>query len=440
MGKALVYERVRDPALDREILLRLTLNSLRKLYAHRNFTVSNSDGAEITKSEAEWWSNHRKRRTYLDGVTFDPTGRAPDTFWNLWTGFGVEPAPGDWSLLREHVQTVICRGDAGQLDYLLNWAARMFQHPTEPGHVAIVIRGKKGAGKGIYLSALARAFGGHAIHIHDLEHLAGRFNAHLRDCVFLFADEAFFAADRKHEGALKGLITEQTLPIEGKGQNLVSAKNMLHIAMASNNDWVVPASHDERRYAIFDALDNKLGDRKYFKAIAEQLEAGGLAGMIHDLLRLDIANFEVRDFPDTDGLVEQKMHSLDTLDRWWLAVLERGFIWRSRYGIIEFGKWTEFVSTELLHRSYHQWCDDERVQRRASRVEIGKRMTEVYQSARPDGNHVIGEIESATPGFLDHDVIVRANRPPGYVLDVLSIARARFSDQRGVVGDWGIEP
>jgi hypothetical protein len=262
--------------------------------------------------------------------------------------------------------------------------------------------------------------------------------------VCLFADEAFFAGDRQHEGVLKGLVTERTLPIEGKGQNLVTAPNMLHVIMSSNSEWVVPASHDERRYAVFDAADNRIGDRKYFADIAAQIENGGLAAMIHELLHLDLSGFEVRDIPDSKALADQKKHSLDTIDRWWLAVLERGFVWRSRHGLAEFNQWHEFVSTELLSRSYLQWSGENRVQRPMTRVQIGIRMTEIYARIRPRGEQIIGEVEAATKtvpganssGFLAGDLIIKAHHQPGYTVNSLDEARASFADVRGVTGEW----
>ena len=135
------------------------------------------------------------------------------------------------------------------------------------------------------------------MHISNAKHLVGNFNAHLRDCVMLFADEAFFAGDRSHEGVLKALITEPTLPIEGKYQNLVEVINMLHIFMSSNAEWVVPAAIDERRFCVTDVADNRIGDRTYFAAITAQMENGGLAALVYDMLRRDITGFEVRDVP-----------------------------------------------------------------------------------------------------------------------------------------------
>jgi hypothetical protein len=447
-GKAVVYERARDPILGRSVIVRIQFSDLQKLYQHQMVSASTAKGGTITRSAAEWWLSHKDRRTYLDGVVFDPTGRVPATCWNLWAGFAVEPKSGDWSLLREHVRNVICCGIDEHFQYVLRWAARMFQQPAEPGEVVLVIRGLKGAGKGIFASALTRAWGAHGIHIRDAKHLVGNFNAHLRDCVCLFADEAFFAGDRQHEGVLKGLVTERTLPIEGKGQNLVTAPNMLHVIMSSNSEWVVPASHDERRYAVFDAADNRIGDRKYFADIAQQIENGGLAAMIYDLLHLDLAGFEVRDIPASKALDEQKKHSIDSLDRWWLAVLERGFVWRSRHGLPEFGDWHEFVSTELLNRSYLQWCAENRIQRPMTRVQLGIRMGGMYQAHRPEGTEMIGEVEAATrtvagvnnSGYLAEELIVRSDRPRGYKVDTLDQARDRFTVVRGVAGEWGDPP
>ena len=95
---------------------------------------------------------------------------------------------------------------------------------------------------------------------------------------------------------------------------------------------MVPASIDERRWAVFEALDIHQGDRAYFRAIVEQMESGGLAAMLHELLRRDISGFEVRDVPPTAALQAQKALSLTSLPRWWMAVLARGFLWKSRHG------------------------------------------------------------------------------------------------------------
>jgi hypothetical protein len=95
-------------------------------------------------------------------------------------------------------------------------------------------------------------FGQHFLHLSDARHLTGNFNAHLRDSCLVFADEAFYAGDKQHEGQLKRLVTEPTLMIEAKYANAVSVRNCLHLIVASNDDWVVPAGTDERRFFVLD--------------------------------------------------------------------------------------------------------------------------------------------------------------------------------------------
>lgn len=451
-GKVIIFEPVKDPVLRRRVLTRISFADLRKLYMNRQLTMTIGE-AEITKTHADWWLSSPQRRQYLGGVIFDPKGAAPPDYWNLWNGFAVDAAPGDWSRMQEHIWRVICAGDDMLNEYLLNLIARMFQHPNRPGEVAPVFRGLRGAGKGIFLNWLLSAWGQHGVHISNARHLVGNFNAHMRDCVMVFADEAFFAGDRQHEGVLKALITEPTLPIEGKGRDLVEVINMLHLFISSNSDWVVPAAIDERRFFVTDVADNRLRDFAYFAAIDEQMKTGGLAALIHDMLHRDISHFEVRDVPNTAALKTQKTLSLGSIERWWLAVLSRGFLWRSRHGAPWFGEWHDFYSTELLWRSYAQWCDEARPFDRKHREQLGKFFTNTHQASRPAGKHPVGEIDNIDmqrvrgvrdrfgvwiepPEELDDVAIAYQKRPPGYDVGEFDDARARFLDLHEIDAPW----
>jgi Family of unknown function (DUF5906) len=438
-GKAIVYEQTTDPVMHRKVLTRIGFADLQKFYRNTRLTITKEDGKRVTKTEADWWLSHKYRRQYLGGVVFDPTGDAPPDYWNLWSGFAVTPTAGDWGLVRNHIFEVLCGRNDEHCDYVLDWTARMFQYPSLQGEVALVIRGPKGCGKGIFFQCLRSAWGQHGVYVANAKHLVGNFNGHLRDCVFLFADEAFFAGDFQHESVLKALITEPVLAIEGKYQNAVNIINMLHIGMASNSDWVVPASHDERRYAVLNASDHRCGDKPYFKAIETQLHDGGLAAFIHDMLNRDITNFDVRDFPQTQALAEQKRHSIDSLHRWWLAVLERGFLWKSRHGAKVFREWQEIYSTELLFRSYLQWCDETRPYDGKSRVQLGEMMTRIYKATRPRKTLPIYELDSIDMEMvkmgktMDDASVVWQDHAMGYRVDDIEQASARFADITGII-------
>ncbi len=302
-GKVWVMRRRVDPSLNRQCLDRISFADFRKMFANQ---------FAGRQKAADLWLGHPDRNQFLNGVTFDPTETEPEGYLNLWKGFSVTPVPGDWSLMQAHILDVVCSANKEHNDYLLDWAARAVRHPEKQGETAVVMRGDEGTGKGIFGRWMTALFGQHGMQITSPVHLVGRFNSHLRDCVLLFADEAFFAGDKQHESVLKGIITEPTLVIEGKGQNAVIAPNMLHVIMASNADWVVPASLGARRYFMLDVPDTRRGDIPYFSAIERQMQNGGAAAMLHDLLNRDLSGFEVRNVPQTDALKTQKMLSLDT--------------------------------------------------------------------------------------------------------------------------------
>jgi hypothetical protein len=440
-GKTVVIGAVRDPKLKRDYYERMSFEDFLKLYQNHSLTVTDSKGNETTRSYAQWWLYSYRRRQYVDGVVFDPSTLAyiPRTL-NLWRGWAVTPKQGDWSLMKQHILEVICKGRRNIARYVYKWLAHMAQHPESAAQVAIVLRGLKGTGKGMFGKWILRMCGQHGLHIVNAGHLIGRFTGHLRDAVFVFADEAFFAGDKQHEGALKGFITEDTVMIEAKYRNPVMAPNVLHLLMASNSDWVVPATHDERRYLVLDVADTQRRSKAYFDQLDWQMAQGGLEAMLHDLLKLDLTGFHPRDVPDTAEMAEQVVLS-DSLHRWWLDVLGRGFIWRSRHGFAEFTQWEDFASTELLGRSYSQWCADNRVHYPQHRAALGRFMNRFYQAHRATGPEIIYEAETIS-SLAPVSPVVMQDRPHGYRLGTLDAARTAFADRLKMPTDarpWNTE-
>jgi len=282
--------------------------------ALRNKTVEieskNEDGdVKVTRMPlATWWLAKKDRYTY-NGLIFDATHcETEEDEINLWHGFSVKGGPGDWSLMREHIRHNIANGDAASDNYIMKWLAWAVQNPTKHCEVAIVfLSEEKGTGKGFLGRAMCRMFGAHGLQISQRSHLVGKFNAHFMQCGFLFCDEVIWPGHKEDEGVLKALITEPTLTVEPKGINAYSVLNALKLMLASNEKWVVPASGNERRYAVFEVSDKHKQDHGYFKRISEQLDNGGLAAMLHDLLSMELEGWHPRqDIPQTEALARQK--------------------------------------------------------------------------------------------------------------------------------------
>jgi hypothetical protein len=442
-GKTVIYRPDHDPVLNRRSYTRMTFADFRNLYLNRLVAVgTDSEGRPIHKRAAEVWLAHPDRQQYRGGVVFDPSGKhaRPDAL-NLWQGFAIEPKAGSWALMQEHIRTVICRGQPDRYDYLIGWMARMVQRPAEQGEVAVVMRGAEGTGKGTLARALLRLLGQHGLAISNAKHLVGNFNAHLRDCIFLFADEAFYAGDKQHVGVLKSLITEPHLTVEAKYQNTVQSPNNLHLMIASNEEWVVPASLEARRFLMLEVADDRKNDHAYFGAIQAEMEAGGYEAMLHDLQSYDLTEFNVRAFPRTAELGEQQKLSMDTTHRWWMEVLQRGYLHESRYGLADqFAQWMPQVTTGLLYLSYTAYAGRQHERRPISREALGRFMKSVGAVPGRFTDPIIGEELTRTTDDNGHTVtagrVVTQDRASGYALGALADARAAFTTATGLSVEW----
>lgn len=314
-GKCRIMERLPTPD-GRGYVAFQSFEDFGNRYDYRQKKVgTNKDGKDINAPLGKWWKNNPQRRQHKT-LTFLPGGAdvLDGDQLNLWNGFAVQPAPGDWSLMQSHIRDVLASGDAASAEYITKWAAYAVQQPGSPAETALVFRGGLGTGKGAFGRAMMQIFGQHGIRTQGAAVLDSRFNVHLRDCVLLFADEVDWDS-RRSSSQLKGMVTEPSLFIEPKGVDATNQPNYLHIIIASNNDWVIPAAPGERRFAAFRVSDHRKNDRAYFDALFAEMEGGGLAAMLDDLLAIDLTGWHPRaSIPQTRELSDQKLAGLSGAD------------------------------------------------------------------------------------------------------------------------------
>jgi hypothetical protein len=321
----IMYEHF-NPSTQRMEWVSATKNNALDMYANRKVEKINMKGEPVVVPVLEEWMQWGHRRT-AQGVVFDPE-RDHKGFLNLWQGWAVDPAPGDWSLTEELIHEVLCNGDSVQSKFVMDWIAYMVQKPWDPPEVAICFRGDKGTGKSTLGEALVKLSGRHGIQVTSPRHVMGNFNIHLMDCIMLFADEAVRPTDKAGQAALKALITERQMAYEAKGIDLKTGINRIHVMMASNDDWFVDASavDGERRYFVAEANNKRQRDTKFFGALKNQLyNKGGLAAMLHDMQLRDISGWAPRgNVPVTTALTEQKARNLEPVGQWWFNILDEG--------------------------------------------------------------------------------------------------------------------
>jgi Family of unknown function (DUF5906) len=430
-GKTRVLEFVRAPIGNkgeaRSIVTLQSFDDFRNRYMNRPIQVAtDKDGNAVKKPLGEVWLRWANRRQHHSLVFAPGEGEEVGDQLNLWRGFGVVPKAGDWTRMRSHVRNILAGGDDIAADYIIRWAAFAVQYPALPAEVALVFRGKKGTGKGLFARALGRMFGQHGLHIGGGRLLTGRFNLHLRDCCLLFADEVEWRGDREAEAALKEMITEPSLQIEGKGTNSFASPNHLHIVMASNEDWVVPASIDERRFAAFAVSDEVQGNKDYFTSLVSEIDSGGLGAMLHDLLAMDLNGWHPRwSIPQTGELMAQKLASLSGA-----AAVVHELLMRGETPLVERddGRWP----------TRHEGGD---VFMPTSDLIAWALARRLISEVKPGLNEQIGrELKRAAPPEWECRATretVQGRQVRGRWLPSLPEARRLWAESRGVVVEWG---
>lgn len=357
------------------------------------------------------WLESPLRRQYRQVVFSPPPAVAASCDYNLWKGFAVEPADGECARFLEHLHSVICSDNTEHFEYLMNLLALTFQEPGTPSMIATVMRGKPGTGKGLFVRALGDIVGRrYFAHLDKVEQLAGRFNAALSGKIIVFADEAFFAGDKREVGALKRLVTEPTLSIERKGLDLVHEDNHVHLFMATNEQWSWPAMLGERRGFLIEVSSSRMGDQPYFDKIFDELRSGGRAAFLKLLLERSIDHSLILRLPKTKELRTQQLLSLNAELTWWHECLTNK--------TIDALGWPEWVPSTALHAIYVVWANQRRHTRIPSSIQFGMAMRSYFSKELSKTHRVGGNI-------------IR-----GFEMRSLDDAREYFNGQAGTSGEW----
>ena len=253
-------------------------------------------------------------------------------------------------------------------------------------------------------------------------------------------DEAFWAGDKKAEGPLKSLITDELIMYEEKYIPVFKLNNYTHFIFASNRDWFVPSDMDDRRFFVIEVSDQHKEDFDYFNAIMRQMEQDdGLAAMLYDLLHFDYSGINLRETPKTAFLLEQKLFKAEPheiflyerlqegtpipVSRTWEAYRDRAK-WATEELITGYQRrWQENVVSEILWVEYQMFC-----------AEANKRP---YQAK----NHFVRALKRMCPQIIPGDknrrIILGTNdTAPQLGMPTLSRCRQAFEDYWHISIPW----
>lgn len=369
---------------------------------------------------AEVWMEDPRRRT-ADWVVFMPGQKAPARVYNLWRGFAYEPETGTPTAEAQasvdawcaHALENVCNGNAELCRWLIGFFAHLVQRPWEKPLVAVVFKGGKGVGKNALVERVGCLLGNHFLVADDGRYLVGNFNSHMENSLLFTLDEAFWSGNKQAEGRLKGIITGKSHVIERKGQESYTVDNRTRVCIIGNEDWLVPATHDERRFAVFAVGDGRKQDNSYFEAMRVGMERGGYRLLLSYLQGYDLDGLSFSTAPSTAALLDQKHATLGPFASWWLTCLTEG-----RLAGGDFEGWQTEAECERFRGAWRRYAK-----------EHGTRFH--HKSDNPDDRTIGRELK---PWGVTH----AKKRGAGYVyrIPALDDARAAWSSWIGHEVEW----
>jgi len=315
----------------------------------------------LTKMWMEW----ADRRSY-DGICFRPGRVAPPRWYNLWKGFAYEPALDEptgknleaLEMFQEHILENVCHGSTSLYRWIIGYFSHLIQHPGEKPLVSLVFKGAKGTGKNAMVERIGALLGHHFMVTSNRRFIVGNFNGHMENLLLFALDEAFWSGDKQAEGQLKDLITGGHHVIEHKGQEPYRVENLTRVVIIGNEEWLVPATADERRFAVFHVGDGRKQDKEFFHSMRIQMEQGGYPYLLKYLLDPEhLVGVDINQAPDTAALRDQKLESLTPVARWWFDCLQS-----ERILGLDFSKsWPEKVQTTEMRDSMAKYMRQHRI-------------------------------------------------------------------------------
>ena len=370
---------------------------------------------DVKRTIADFWVSPATH-VYTE-IAFSPT-QQPATTLNYWVPNLIQPAQGNWDIIRAHIEDVICSGNSTTYTYLINFLAHMLQHPEIKPGVMVVLLGKQGTGKGLFFQILQRIWPRTSLLVSDINQVVGQFNAALERNYIIIMDEAMFSGDRKSQDRMKSLVTEKTCHIEQKYQPSRTIESVHRFFASSNHEHFSHVEADDRRSFFIRVSDLHQGDHAYFAQLSVAIDDDQvIAAMIHDLLQIDLSQFDIRSRPLTVEHANQKLKSLSGFDRFWCEVLMSGNFTFGQFNVDPW-KLGDFVSTDKLVDDFNSY--DKRSQK----------------FAPTQSKEVSDAITRLCPSAVKARKVVNKSQQRGYKLPSLTTARQEFEHAYNCCIDW----
>lgn len=224
------------------------------------------------------------------------------TLLNTYVPVDIHSQYGDVSPFITHLHKVLPNGQDAEI--LLSYMAACVQYKGVKFQWAPVLQGCEGNGKTLFITCLSYAVGNRYTHLPNAQELGGngsKFNSWIQNKLFIGVEEIYVSDRREVADALKPLITNARIEIQGKGIDQVTGDNRANFLLCTNHKDAILKSKNDRRYCVLYTAQQSKDDMikegwltragtvtEYFPNLYNWLRAGGYAAVTHYLENYDI--------------------------------------------------------------------------------------------------------------------------------------------------------
>lgn len=282
----------------------------------------------------------------------------------------------------DHMKMIWCDGNEQLFAATLKWFAHLIQNPQTKTQVCLVVLGREGTGKNILLDIIRNYIMGlkYVAETCKMDKLTGRFNSLQENKLLVVLNEAANvgqAESHDNQERLKDMITNTTCQIERKGVDTYTIADRCNYVCFSNNDYVIKASTEMRRFVFFETSSARIGDHQYFKDLLTDFQQhdGGIH-LYHYLMSIDISDFTPqRDFPTTQLKEQLKADALEKPIQWLVASVNEELEYH--HNIVE-----GFNSVGKMRDNFNMWLDSQGNKSSWTATRFGRSMTQVLGTTK----------------------------------------------------------
>jgi len=225
----------------------------------------------------------------------------------------VNAEPGDVTPFWNHLCAMI--PDENDRNILLDYFAHNIKFPGFKIPWAPVIQSTEGIGKNLFKLIMERGLGETYVYHPDAKQLVdsgAKFNAWMREKLFIIANEIKVDEKRDLVEILKPMISETRIELQAKNVDQAIEDNFANWMFFTNHKDAIPINRNGRRYAVFfcaiqsiDDLERRGMNDAYFISLFDWMNASGAAHVVHWLQQRPIERGAIpMRAPDTTSKAE----------------------------------------------------------------------------------------------------------------------------------------